>query len=94
MRVKVFNRDDGTIVVLPIDLHGTFPPEHHGPLAELGDAVLDFACLSDEFVLALGMCGYCEARGADARTVLDCISGWTAPITDLDVATGERQGAV
>lgn len=84
MRVKVFNREDGATVVLPIDLHGTFPPEYHGRLSELGDAELDLECLSPEFVLSLGMKGYCVARDADAEAVLACITGWLAPIVDLD----------
>ena len=84
MRVKVFTRDDGATVVLPVDLHGSFPPDHHGRLAELGDAELDMACLSAEFVLALGLRGYCVAHGADAEAVLACVSDWVSPITDLE----------
>ena len=71
-------------MVLPIDLHGSFPPDHRGRLTELGDAELDVASLSDEFVLALGLRGYCVARDADARAVLDCIGDWRRPIVDLD----------
>ena len=83
MRVKVFTRDDGATVVLPVDLHGSFPPHYHGELVELGDAELDMGCLSSEFVLALGLRGYCIARDADAESVLACISEWIAPISDL-----------
>ncbi|WP_133478608.1 hypothetical protein [Cognatilysobacter segetis] len=83
MRVKVFSREDGATVVLPVDLHGSFPPDHHGRLNELGDAELDMTCLSGEFVLALGLRGYCVAHGDDARAVLDCVSDWVAPITDI-----------
>ncbi|WP_462116720.1 hypothetical protein [Lysobacter xanthus] len=82
MRIKVFNREDGATVVLPIHLQGSFPPEYHGRLTELGDAELDLGCLSPEFVLALGMKGYCVARGADAEAVLACITEWVAPIVD------------
>ena len=84
MRVKVFNREDGATVVLPIDLHGSFPPEFHGRLTELGDAVLDVSCLSDGFVLALGLQGYCVAHATDAQAVLDCIEEWQRPIVDLE----------
>ena len=82
MRVKVFSREDGATVVLPIDLHASFPPEFHGRLNELGDAELDMTCLSAEFVLALGLRGYCVAHGADAEAVLACITDWVSPITD------------
>jgi hypothetical protein len=84
MRVKVFTRDDGATVVLPVDLQGSFPPDYHGQLSELGDAELDLACLSGEFVLALGLRGYCVAKGADAEAVLACITAWVSPITDMD----------
>jgi len=83
MRVKVFTRADGATVVLPLDLHGSFPPDYHGELSELGDAELDLACLSGEFLLALGLRGYCVARDADAEAVLACISNWLEPIVDL-----------
>lgn len=83
MRVKVFNRADGATVVLPLDLHGSFPPDYHGRLMELGDAELDVSCLSDEFVLALGLNGYCVARDADAQAVLACIENWIKPIVDV-----------
>ncbi|TZF91530.1 hypothetical protein [Cognatilysobacter lacus] len=84
MKVKVFNRDDGSTVVLPVDLHGSFPSDFHGKLTELGDAILDLDCLSAEFVLALGLRGYCVASGTDAEAVLGCISEWIAPITDAE----------
>lgn len=84
MRVKVFSRQDGATVVLPVNLHGSFPPEYHGRLSELGDAELDMSCLSAEFVLALGMRGYCAAHGEDAEAVLACVTDWVTPITDLD----------
>lgn len=84
MRVKVFNREDGATIVLPVDLHGSFPPDHHGRLTELGDAELDIGCLSDDFVLALGLNGYCVACGADAQSVLDCIDTWQRPIVDIE----------
>ena len=83
MRVKVFSREEGAIVVLPVDLHGSFPPDHQGRLSELGDAELDMTCLSAEFVLALGLRGYCVAHGADAEAVLACVSDWVAPITGI-----------
>lgn len=83
MRVKVFNREDGATVVLPVDLHGSFPPDYHGRLTELGDAELDLGCLSAEFLLALGLRGFCVATGADAEAVLACITDWVSPITDL-----------
>lgn len=89
MRVKVFNRDDGATVVLPLDLHGTFPPRYHGELLELGDAELDMDCLSPDFVLALGLRGYCVASDADAEAVLACVTAWVAPIVDLDAVTGD-----
>ena len=79
----MFNRQDDAIVVLPLDLHGTFPSEHHGRLDELGDAELDLSCLSPEFVLALGLRGYCVAPAADRDAVLDCISGWKQPVLDM-----------
>jgi hypothetical protein len=84
MRVKVFTREDGATVVLPVDLHGSFPPDFHGRLSELGDAELDMDCLSADLVLALGLCGYCVASGDDAIAVLACISDWVSPITDLE----------
>lgn len=84
MRVKVFNREDGATVVLPLELHASALPEFGGRLQELGDAVLDVACLSDGFVLALGLRGYCVAHGADAQAVLDCIAEWSKPILDLE----------
>lgn len=80
MRVKVFNREDDAVVVLPLDLHGSFPPEYHGQLAEVGDAELDLSCLSPEFVLALGLKGYCVAPACDRDAVLACISDWKAPV--------------
>jgi hypothetical protein len=83
MRVKVFTRDDGATVVLPVDLHGSFPPDYHGRLSELGDAELDMTCLSADFVLALGLRGYCVAHGADAEAVLACVTEWLSPIVDL-----------
>lgn len=84
MQVKVFNRDDGATVVLPVGLQGSFPPHYHGELTELGDAKLDLDCLSPEFVLALGMKGYCVVSGTDAEAVLGCITEWIVPITDVD----------
>lgn len=84
MRVKVFTREDGATVVLPIDLQGSFPPDYHGRLSELGDAELDMTCLSAEFVLALGLRGYCVAKDADAEAVLACVSDWITPISDLE----------
>lgn len=89
MRVKVFHREDGATVVLPVDLQGAFPPDHHGRLAELGDAELDLACLSHDFVLALGLRGYCVAGAEDAQAVLDCIDHWRTPIVDLDPAAAD-----
>jgi hypothetical protein len=83
MRVKVFTREDGATVVLPVNLHGSFPLDFDGRLNELGDAELDMSCLSAEFVLALGMCGYCIAYGEDAEAVLACITDWVTPIVDL-----------
>lgn len=83
MRVKVFTREDKATVVLPVHLHGSFPPEYHGHLTELGDAELDMACLSPEFVLALGLHGYCVAENGDADAVLACITDWVDPITDV-----------
>lgn len=78
MRVKVFERADGATVVLPLDLHGTFPPDYHGALVEIGDAELDLDCLSPEFVTVLGLKGYCAAQGTDAASVLECIVAWKA----------------
>lgn len=76
MRIKVFERSDGATIVLPLDLHGAFPLEHHGALVEIGDAELDLGCLSPRFVEQLGMRGYCVASDADAEHVLGCITRW------------------
>ncbi|WP_133501427.1 hypothetical protein [Cognatilysobacter terrigena] len=80
MRVKIFHRDDGATVVLPLDLWGSMPAEFEGVL-EVGDADLDMACLSTPFLTALGLKGYCVALGSDVAAVLSCITQWKEPFT-------------
>ncbi|TBR13180.1 MAG: hypothetical protein EPO46_03195 [Lysobacter sp.] len=76
MHVKVYERTDGAVVVLPADLEHAFPRDYHGALAEVGDASLDLDCLSGEFVAALGMKGYCVATGDDVASILHCVTAW------------------
>ncbi|GAB2511571.1 hypothetical protein [Lysobacter humi (ex Lee et al. 2017)] len=76
MQVKVFERDDGATVLLPVGLESELPASFDGRLDELGEASLDLGCLSPELVAALGLRGYCLARGADVIEVLRCLSAW------------------
>lgn len=76
MQVKVFERDDGATVLLPVGLESELPSSFDGRLDELGEAHLDLACLSPDLVAALGLRGYCFARGADVAEVLRCLSSW------------------
>lgn len=76
MQVKVFERDDGATVVLPVGLEHELPRWFDGHLDELGQAQLDLGCLSPPLVTALGLRGYCVAEGADVLEVLRCLSAW------------------
>lgn len=79
MQVMVFERDDRAIVVLPTELYGQLPPSFGGTLKEVGTGILDLTCLSDDFVLSLGLAGYCVASDADAEEVLRCVRRWKNP---------------
>jgi len=52
-------------------------------LTLIGTGVLDLTCLSDEFVLSLGMAGYCLASNEDADEVLRCVHRWRDPETSV-----------
>lgn len=90
MRVKIFHRDDGATVVLPLDLWGSMPAEFEGVLDEVGDADLDMACLSTPFLTALGLEGYCVALGSDVEAVLSCITQWKEPFTMESIRGGNH----
>ena len=79
MLVKVFAREDGATVVLPLDLWGFVPVDFEGALVEIGDAELELGCLSPKFVAALGLRGYCVADGDDIAGALHCITQWKEP---------------
>ena len=87
MHVKVYERTDGAIVVLPADLEHAFPRDYHGALCLAGDAELDLGCLSAEFVAALGLKGYCVARGDDVASVVHCVTTWHGRVPDLASAS-------
>lgn len=66
MKLNLYRRPDGALVVVPSHFADASPAPHAASLRFIRRVRMELGVLGDELVLEIGLNGYAVARGADA----------------------------
>lgn len=72
MRLDLFRRTDGALVVVPARFAHGLPALEHAGLRYVRTVRLDLAILGDGLVLDIGLHGFGVAQGADEALLRSC----------------------